>query len=238
MWSFQEALGFALALTSTSACAVPEHETMHTRSTAQALVAPSGSAPTPLVFPVVGGHISHTNAWLGDGQPATLSVTRSLDHPDGNSSLVVGDRYHAWSMLTGQVVAMSTSVSDDGNPGRGYFLLRDTDYLAALSTSMFEIADNLGGGYAWRLIPNITGTTSQQYGARVDQATIDMMNATTTLQVRSGATVLTETTPTILDGQTSLLVRKNTGGTLELSRVEVGSPDSCGTGYRCLRVPN
>ncbi|MEM2373189.1 MAG: hypothetical protein QXI11_01975 [Thermoproteota archaeon] len=42
----------------------------------------------------------------------------------------------------------------------------------------------------------------------------------------------------IADGETALLLRRNVGGTYSLVRVSMGPPDSGGTGYRVLRVPN
>ncbi|MEM1557977.1 MAG: hypothetical protein QXG12_05245, partial [Thermoproteota archaeon] len=42
----------------------------------------------------------------------------------------------------------------------------------------------------------------------------------------------------IADGETALLIRRNVGGTYSLVRVSMGPPDSGGTGYRVLRVPN
>jgi hypothetical protein len=39
-------------------------------------------------------------------------------------------------------------------------------------------------------------------------------------------------------GQTAILVRRNVGGTFSLQRVAVGAPDSGGTGFRVLMVPN
>jgi hypothetical protein len=39
-------------------------------------------------------------------------------------------------------------------------------------------------------------------------------------------------------GQTAILVRRNVGGTFSLQRVSVGAPNSGGTGFRVLRVPN
>ncbi|MDR7592295.1 MAG: hypothetical protein QN132_04785 [Armatimonadota bacterium] len=38
--------------------------------------------------------------------------------------------------------------------------------------------------------------------------------------------------------ETVLLVRSRTGGTVTVKRVTLGPPDSCGQGYRCLRVTN
>lgn len=40
------------------------------------------------------------------------------------------------------------------------------------------------------------------------------------------------------DGNTSMLLLVNTGGTITLRQVSVGGADSCGAGYRCLLVPN
>ncbi|MEM4497783.1 MAG: hypothetical protein QW692_03035 [Nitrososphaerota archaeon] len=42
----------------------------------------------------------------------------------------------------------------------------------------------------------------------------------------------------IADGETALLIRRNVGGTYSVVRVSMGPPDSGGTGYRVLRVPN
>jgi hypothetical protein len=40
------------------------------------------------------------------------------------------------------------------------------------------------------------------------------------------------------DGETALLLRRNVGGVFSLVRISMGAPDSGGTGYRILRVPN
>lgn len=38
--------------------------------------------------------------------------------------------------------------------------------------------------------------------------------------------------------ETSLLVRRNVAGSFSLQRVSMGAVDSCGAGFKCLRVPN
>lgn len=40
------------------------------------------------------------------------------------------------------------------------------------------------------------------------------------------------------DTETTLLLRRNVGGTLTLQRVSMAAADSCGAGFKCLRVPN
>jgi hypothetical protein len=215
---------------------------------------PVGSAEAPLTmspgdpltfldsgvhFPATGPHLVHTNV-VTSGQPTELSIARSTDFPTGNSTLVLGDNYHYYTTVAGQVVTLTTTATASGGPSVWYFLVRG-DGIQAAQASKFEIADNLAGGYAWELEPHITGTTSQKYGDRVTQATIDVEKETTTLQVRSGLTtpvILSETTPSIASGETALLVRRNVGGTYALSRVHVADADSCGTGYRCLRIDN
>ena len=40
------------------------------------------------------------------------------------------------------------------------------------------------------------------------------------------------------DGETALLTSYEMNGKIRLDRVEVGAPDSCGKGFRCLRISN
>lgn len=45
-------------------------------------------------------------------------------------------------------------------------------------------------------------------------------------------------TADVADGETSLMVRRNVGGSFSLQRVSMSAADSGGSGFKVLRVPN
>lgn len=61
--------------------------------------------------------------------------------------------------------------------------------------------------------------------------------ATYTVTAPSG-NVQQEINYSIADTETALLLRRDLGGTESVVRVTQGAADSCGAGFRCLRVPN
>ncbi len=198
---------------------------------------PDGSVSGLIRFPSCGSQATHENI-VRSGQPADLNLIKTCDYPTGNSSAQYGDTYHYYSTLVGQVVSISTASGAGCGPSGSYFLIRESDDLAAAQVSAWEVSNNLASDYAFELLPVWNGTTSMRYGPHVTQGTIDLVNAETTLRVRSGTTVLTETTPAIADTETALLVRRNVGGSYSLQRVTQAATGSCGTGFRCLRVPD
>lgn len=81
--------------------------------------------------------------------------------------------------------------------------------------------------------------TSMVTGAAASNAAFtvfpDFMELSTT---DAGGTQLFRFDTLITDTQTSMLIRRNSGGTYSLSRVTMGAVDSGGTGFKYLRVPN
>jgi hypothetical protein len=194
------------------------------------------------VFPETGNHIRHKNTWDLGGQPAKLNVVRTTEYPVGNSSIQFGDQHHYWSTLAGQVVGLTTTPTESGHPSKYYLYLNNFDGYMGAQTALFGIGDNIVPGFAWMVKPAVNGTTSMQYGPTVTQATIDIQNAASTLQIRSGATneTMLEATAALgaADRGTAMLIRRNSAGAPQVVPVTQADNDSCGAGFRCLRVPN
>lgn len=85
----------------------------------------------------------------------------------------------------------------------------------------------LSGGNAWNLADmEQAGYAAQLFGNPINFV-LSGVSADLGAQLDDAA-----------DGQTTLLLMRNVGGTLTLQRVSMGAADSGGAGYKLLRVPN
>jgi hypothetical protein len=83
---------------------------------------------------------------------------------------------------------------------------------------------------------NGAGNIDLQGGAVVNAVNVQSSTAQYDIYANGGEVFAEFAVPA--DGETTLLLRRNVGGSYTLQRVSMGAADSGGTGYKVLRVPN
>lgn len=240
---------------SASACAEPQSTEPSTSTSQEALTIDDGGITftntDPLsqdagVFSLSVPTEMHGNVSFGDNV-ATLGALRFSQSPNAASVLMSTRSLNAGNPSTNVITTLSTPWNPS-DPDAGY---NETVELGdARTDNAILVARNIV------LVHQPSGATVWQWshlGAVASLSALGTAGDVTAywqfgggalsghageLRWTGGGQHLVEARPSIADGETSLLLRRNVSGSYSMERVSMGSADSCGTGYRCLRVQN
>src|SRR5690349_3821613 len=180
---------------------------------------------------IIGCTLVGNNNWdiqFNDGDTDNLII--GAQFTDTNKVNNVGDSTNAVLYNAQNFTGLVTSNEGSAGELQSGFMKQSTtpavgDFLGRYQWRGRSSADNE------RVYAEVSGviispTNAAEYG-RLDLNLMENGAVVTHLQLQAPA-----------DGEVGLLIRRNVGGTLTTEQVSMGDPNSGGTGYKLLRVPN